>query len=76
MADVQCNCGQSGGCQYCRPILNPIEQPVSIPNIGWPTINLTPKGWECPKCSRVYAPSCMECFTCNSLINNGIVRKT
>lgn len=24
------------------------------------------KGWECPKCSRVWAPSVTECKPCNS----------
>jgi hypothetical protein len=24
-----------------------------------------PKGWECPKCGRVYAPFVSECQTCN-----------
>ena len=26
------------------------------------------KGWECPKCGRVYAPSVTECFACNALV--------
>ena len=23
------------------------------------------KGWECPKCGRVYAPRKDECYSCN-----------
>ena len=26
--------------------------------------NQIPKGWECPKCGRVYSPSTPMCFTC------------
>jgi len=33
---------------------------------GWPpsTFTVTPMGWECPKCGRVYAPTIMMCFSC------------
>lgn len=30
------------------------------------------KGWECPKCGRVYAPTCMECSKCNSTLRDAI----
>lgn len=26
----------------------------------------TPKGWECPKCGRVYSPSTIMCFYCGN----------
>ena len=28
------------------------------------------QGWICPKCGKVYAPTQMECFGCNSNIND------
>lgn len=61
---VQCNCGFTGGCQLCLPTF----QPTIHINEGF----VTPKGWECPKCERIYAPACMECFNCNSKKANGL----
>lgn len=26
----------------------------------------TPKGWECPKCGRVYSPTTPMCFYCSN----------
>lgn len=60
---MQCSCGLTGGCPLC----NYNFQPNTIVN-NFPTI--IQKGWECPKCGRVYSPACMEWFACNTLINN------
>jgi hypothetical protein len=27
-------------------------------------------GWSCPKCGKVYAPHCNECWACNSPLLN------
>ena len=35
-------------------------------------VSCEPKGWECPKCGRVYAPATMECSACNMKINHGL----
>ena len=71
--DVQCDCGQTGGCPKCNSATIPVQQIPSFPSVQ--LIPMTPKGWECPKCGRIYAPACMECFTCNNLINAGYVTK-
>lgn len=35
-----------------------------------------PKGWECPKCARVWGPSVTECKPCNAgKAKRSIVRK-
>lgn len=64
-----CLCGSTGGCPICNPLLSPPKfSPATI-------ASMTPKGWECPKCSRIYAPTCMECWTCNTPINYGYIAK-
>lgn len=67
-----CSCGLSGGCYLCIPSIhrNP-NTPAWFPTFP----PATPKGWECPRCSRVYAPTAMECWSCNVLVNNGIQQK-
>jgi len=68
---TSCICGgqSTAGCQYCKPVIVPNQWTPANPD---PT-NLfpvsSPKGWECPKCTRVYAPSCAECLHCNSKVN-------
>ena len=36
-----------------------MPQWVEAPKITW-------KGWECPKCGRVYAPIVVQCYYCGS----------
>lgn len=36
----------------------------SVPYPTMPGISLTQKGWECPKCGRVYSPSTAMCYFC------------
>jgi hypothetical protein len=60
-------------CPYCQPdnMGNhqshcPMVQEVRTdPPKGYGYI-YAPKGWECPKCGRVYSPSCLECYVCNN----------
>jgi len=33
----------------------------------YPQPSYTPKGWECPKCGRVFAPWITECQYCGKL---------
>lgn len=50
------NCGLSIGCPACR-----LDESGNF-TIGDP---ITPKGWECPKCAKVYGPHMNECESCN-----------
>lgn len=73
MIDVQCQCGQCHGCPLCNPsLLSPVSQLINTPP-SIQTLSFPQKGWVCPKCDRVYAPSCMECFYCNNPVKNGLV---
>lgn len=48
----QCNsacCNYTGGCSNCLRC-NPILVPP------------TPRGWECPRCHRIYAPHVPQCL--------------
>lgn len=38
---------------------HPLSGPAPV-NV-WPS----PRGWECPKCGKVYAPFVAECSKCN-----------
>lgn len=29
------------------------------------------RGWECPKCGRVYGPAAAECVKCNKRVSEG-----
>ena len=62
-------------CPICNPSnwTNPLSTPTQIPlampayiNIFHPSV---PQGWECPRCTRIYGPVSLECFTCNQLVN-------
>ena len=50
------NCGISVGCAACR------QDDLGNFRVGDP---ITPPGWECPKCKKVYAPDVKECTQCN-----------
>lgn len=62
-------------CSDCGPIsIVPWIQPNTTG--GFPNFQtghastLTPsKGWECPRCERVYGPQVTGCLACNSLIS-------
>ena len=62
---AKCACGKDlfttdtdGICTSCR---NKLSSNISL--FG---IDLTSqKGWECPKCGRIYAPYVPECHICN-----------
>lgn len=63
-----CACGMTSGCVNCNP--NGYLPLRTFPGVPvWPA-----QGWVCPRCTRVYGPSTLECWSCNSLINNGIGR--
>lgn len=66
-----CGCQGTAGCSLCNP--NLFQNRYEYYGVAVPIV--TPKGWECPKCARVYAPTMMECWSCNVLVNNGIVVK-
>lgn len=39
------------------------EPTLGIP-FGWPGYAITPQGWQCPACQRVYSPSMVMCSYC------------
>lgn len=74
-----CACvGPQNGDPYC-PCRMRWRNPPSLPNIPLPgtpdptttqravrdLISPTPKGWECPRCSRVWGPRVGACSPCN-----------
>lgn len=61
-----CSCGFTGGCYLCNPNMH------NPPNYKITPVIPFQKGWECPRCSRIYGPNTLECWTCNSFINNGL----
>lgn len=65
-----CLCGgqTTAGCSMCNPIK--LKSPLFVPDNGAvPTGFLVQRGWECPRCSRIYSPVCLECSHCNNAIN-------
>lgn len=38
--------------------------------------DVTPKGWECPKCGRVYSPSTPMCLYCGGEQTTTVTSKT
>ncbi len=60
-------CQTSAGCQCNKPEW---WQYTSIPSYTTGHTNIQNKGWECPKCGRVYAPCVTECRSCNSVAGN------
>lgn len=53
----ECSNSSSGRC-YNHQLRNTVVYPPL------PEITLTAKGWECPKCGRVYSPSTAMCYFC------------
>lgn len=49
----------TGGCFKCGP--SAASQTV---------YDFTPKGWICPKCSKVYSPTTPECCDCNRSVDS------
>jgi len=62
-------CGLSGGCSVCCPS-------IQYPQLGHHGFipSIPQMGWVCSKCSRSYAPTTAECWSCNTLINSGLVK--
>ncbi len=61
------NCEKSGGLCSGEAIIRQDAFPAGDKRnlrIGKITFESN-KGWICPKCNRVLAPSCMECNHCN-----------
>lgn len=52
--DYICACDRF---DFDKPFLSPPQFPCPA---------LTEKGWECPRCGRVYSPSTTECYHCNN----------
>lgn len=70
-----CACGMTTGCANCNPNgWRPVQITPGYPTPGFGIPLLTPQGWVCPKCSRVYGPASLECWSCNTLINNTTIR--
>lgn len=58
------NCGSTVGCPSCSMV-----EPggLGFDQYGIPTGDpITPEGWECPRCARVYGPHVNECESCNA----------
>ena len=72
---TNCTCG-SIHCVLCYPV-------KYVPSDNWqpsdtwkiPISTMPQKGWECPKCTRVYGPAVTECWACNVLVGNGLAGK-
>lgn len=43
-----------------------MSQMNSTSPMGDYNYTFTPKGWECPKCGRVYSPSTAMCYYCGN----------
>ena len=61
---MKCACGRElltgdtdGECIMCRSRITYCPDMLEI--------NMNQKGWECPKCGRIYAPYVPECHICN-----------
>lgn len=68
--NIQCNCGLTGGCALCNPIIRTQD---ALKYITYPHVPaMVNQGWECPRCKRVYGPTVTECFSCNAPINHGL----
>ena len=80
-------CQTSAGCK-CYKNPNKVYKPYAIPYYEPYTYPQPPyysqthtnastnKGWECPKCGRVYAPCVTECVSCNSVCKSNFGQAT
>ena len=49
--------------------------PYTVPQYTWSYIPVD-KGWECPKCGRVYSPSTVQCLHCGKVAGQGELQTT
>lgn len=72
--EYYCSCGQriyrsTGTTEvFCSNCMWNIQFPKEIDLSKHYYFPPKGQGWACPKCNKVYSPSIMECYKCNSKV--------